>query len=35
MWDEGSGKWKLKIDQNGTLKEDEAEIFVNATGFLR
>ncbi|PGH26724.1 hypothetical protein AJ80_01670 [Polytolypa hystricis UAMH7299] len=34
IWDEDSGRWKLKIDQNGTVTEDEAEIFVNGTGFL-
>lgn len=34
IWNEESGKWKLKIDQNGTIKEDEAEILVNATGHL-
>ncbi|KAL2007466.1 hypothetical protein VTN00DRAFT_8904 [Thermoascus crustaceus] len=34
IWDEDSGKWKLKIEQNGAIKEDEAEIFVNGAGFL-
>lgn len=34
IWDEESGKWKVKIDQNGVIKEDEAEIFVSATGNL-
>jgi len=35
IWDEDSGKWKLKIDQNGEIKEDEAEIFVNGAGVLK
>ncbi|KAJ5162533.1 hypothetical protein N7492_007925 [Penicillium capsulatum] len=33
VWDEPSGKWKLKIEQNGTIQDDEAEIFINASGF--
>lgn len=35
VWDEQAGKWKLKIEQNGTVKEDEAEIFVNGAGFAK
>lgn len=34
-WDEDSGKWKVKIDQNGVIKEDEAEILVNAVGLVK
>ncbi|CAG8017036.1 unnamed protein product [Penicillium salamii] len=33
-WDEDSGKWKVKVDQNGTIKEDEAEILVNGMGLV-
>ncbi|CAG7918819.1 unnamed protein product [Penicillium olsonii] len=33
-WDEEAGKWKVKIDQNGTIKEDEAEILVNGMGLV-
>ncbi|KAG9233748.1 hypothetical protein BJ875DRAFT_511375 [Amylocarpus encephaloides] len=33
-WDQGSGKWKIKVEQDGIVKEDEAEILVNASGFL-
>ncbi|OOF99175.1 hypothetical protein ASPCADRAFT_504654 [Aspergillus carbonarius ITEM 5010] len=34
LWDETTGKWKVKINQNGIVKEDEAEILVSATGPL-
>ncbi|KAJ5618773.1 hypothetical protein N7510_002757 [Penicillium lagena] len=34
VWDEELGKWKIQVDQAGTLKHDEADILVNATGFL-
>jgi cation diffusion facilitator CzcD-associated flavoprotein CzcO len=33
-WDEERAKWKVRIDQNGNIIEDEAEILVNACGFL-
>lgn len=35
IWDEAAGKWKVKVEQNGVIKEDEAEIFVSASGPLR
>jgi cation diffusion facilitator CzcD-associated flavoprotein CzcO len=35
VWDEDLGKWKVKIEQNGKIKEDEADIFVNASGILK
>ncbi|KAE8418513.1 hypothetical protein BDV36DRAFT_295153 [Aspergillus pseudocaelatus] len=34
IWDEAAGKWKVKVEQNGVIKEDEAEIFVSASGPL-
>lgn len=34
IWDHESGKWKIKVDQNGTIIEDEAEVLINATGLL-
>ena len=36
-WDETSGKWKITISDlvSGTQFVDEAEIFVNAMGFLK
>ncbi|RAL01331.1 flavin-containing monooxygenase [Aspergillus ibericus CBS 121593] len=34
LWDESIGKWKVKINQNGTIKEDEAEILASASGCL-
>jgi cation diffusion facilitator CzcD-associated flavoprotein CzcO len=35
IWDEDSGKWRLKINQQGLLLDDECDVLVNATGFLR
>lgn len=35
VWDDESGKWKIQVDQDGTVKHDEADILVNATGFLK
>lgn len=35
IWDEDLGKWKLKIDQNGTIKEDEVDFLVPAAGWLK
>ncbi|KAJ5833968.1 hypothetical protein N7474_002279 [Penicillium riverlandense] len=34
VWDDELGKWKIQVDQAGALKQDEADILVNATGFL-
>jgi len=34
VWDNEVGKWKIKVDVNGAVKEDEADILVNGTGFL-
>lgn len=35
IWDEGSAKWKIKLEQTGELKEDEADFPINASGFLK
>ena len=35
VWDEELGKWKVVVDQNGTITHDEADILVNASGFLK
>lgn len=35
IWDEDSGKWKITIEQDGKVKNDEADILINAAGFLR
>jgi len=35
IWDDEVGKWKIKIDVNGSVKEDEADILVNGAGFLK
>lgn len=34
IWDDEAGKWKIKVDVEGQVKEDEADILVNGTGFL-
>lgn len=35
LWDEDSGKWKMKIDQQGATVEDECDVLVNGSGFLK
>jgi cation diffusion facilitator CzcD-associated flavoprotein CzcO len=35
IWDEGSAKWKIKLEQAGELKEDKADFLINASGFLK
>jgi cation diffusion facilitator CzcD-associated flavoprotein CzcO len=35
IWDEASGKWKIKLEQGGEVKEDEADYLINASGFLK
>ncbi|WAO93405.1 Hypothetical protein NCS54_01095200 [Fusarium falciforme] len=34
VWDEGSAKWRIKLEQAGELKVDEADFLINASGFL-
>ncbi|KAF2136375.1 uncharacterized protein K452DRAFT_259191, partial [Aplosporella prunicola CBS 121167] len=34
VWAESVGKWRVKLEQNGVFKEDEADILVNGAGFL-
>jgi hypothetical protein len=35
IWHDDVGKWKVKIDVNGAIKEDDADIMVNGSGFLK
>lgn len=34
IWDDGQGKWKIKAQKGEEIFEDEADILINATGFL-
>ncbi|KAF4959661.1 hypothetical protein FSARC_10671 [Fusarium sarcochroum] len=34
IWNEESGTWKIKLEQGGEMKEDEADFVINASGFL-
>ncbi|KAJ6146870.1 hypothetical protein N7497_008852 [Penicillium chrysogenum] len=34
VWDDELGKWKVEVDQAGTIIHDQADILVNASGFL-
>lgn len=34
-WDEGDGKWKLTLEQGGSLIEDVADIVVDGSGILK
>lgn len=35
IWNEDSAKWKVKVDTETGLIEDEAEILVNGSGILK
>jgi cation diffusion facilitator CzcD-associated flavoprotein CzcO len=35
IWDEESGKWKIKLEKGGEVKEDETDFVINASGFLK
>ena len=35
IWDENSKKWKIKVDQKGTMIEDEADVLINGSGYLK
>jgi cation diffusion facilitator CzcD-associated flavoprotein CzcO len=35
VWDDDLGKWKVVLDQAGTIIHDEADILVNASGVLK
>ncbi|CAG8086286.1 unnamed protein product, partial [Penicillium nalgiovense] len=35
VWNDELGKWNVVIDQAGTIIHDEADILVNASGFLK
>lgn len=35
IWDEASGKWKVKMTQEGKVIDDECDVLVNASGFLK
>jgi cation diffusion facilitator CzcD-associated flavoprotein CzcO len=34
-WNEVAGKWKLKIMQDGEEREDECDILIDGSGFLK
>ncbi|KAH0837416.1 hypothetical protein AYO21_12005 [Fonsecaea monophora] len=34
IWDDEVGQWKIKVDTNGAIQEDTADILINGTGFL-
>ncbi|KAJ4229257.1 hypothetical protein NW757_014067 [Fusarium falciforme] len=34
IWNDSNGKWELKIQQNGTVITDEADVLINGSGFL-
>jgi cation diffusion facilitator CzcD-associated flavoprotein CzcO len=35
QWNEEEGKWKLKVEHNGTVFDDTCDIFINAGGVLK
>lgn len=34
IWDAWTGKWKIKVEQNGITVEDEAHVLINGSGIL-
>ncbi|KUJ07909.1 FAD/NAD(P)-binding domain-containing protein [Mollisia scopiformis] len=34
IWGQEAGKWKIKVDIDGFIKEDDADILINGSGFL-
>ncbi|KAI9923725.1 hypothetical protein AWENTII_011897 [Aspergillus wentii] len=34
VWDEDNGKWKIELEQHGSLIHDEADILINGSGIL-
>lgn len=34
IWDDHSAKWNIKIDRNGQVVEDQADVLINGSGFL-
>ena len=35
VWDQEAGKWRLNVEKDGKVVEDEADILVNGAGFLK
>lgn len=35
IWNEAAGKWDLKVFQDGEEKEDECDILIDGSGFLK
>lgn len=34
-WLEEEGKWRVKVDVNGHVKEDKADVVIKASGVLK
>ncbi|KAH8586758.1 hypothetical protein B0O99DRAFT_528052, partial [Bisporella sp. PMI_857] len=34
VWDDNTGRWRIKVNIDGNIQEDMADILVDATGFL-
>lgn len=35
VWDEKTKKWKIKIERDGAIVKDEADVLVNGSGILK
>lgn len=35
IWSDETGKWDRTLDVNGSVKQDEADILINGSGFLK
>jgi cation diffusion facilitator CzcD-associated flavoprotein CzcO len=34
IWDEDSAKWKIKLEHDGKVRDEEADFIINGGGFL-
>jgi cation diffusion facilitator CzcD-associated flavoprotein CzcO len=35
IWDESTSKWHVKVERNGQIIQDEADVLVNGSGILK
>lgn len=35
VWDDPNGKWHVKVDRQGQTINDECDVLINASGFLK
>lgn len=35
VWDDDKGKWQVKVAKAGETKQDDCDVLINASGFLK